>query len=59
MSDQQKKRVGFTRTKEETQKLYPPKAKYDPTKPPQKISPPEDIKTVDSTESDTRIPKRP
>lgn len=59
MSEQQKKRVGLTRTKEETEKLYPPKAKYNPEKPPQKIMPPKDIKTVDSDDSDTRISKRP
>lgn len=44
-----------SRTMEEGQKQFPPKAKYTP-KP---VNPPFGLKTVDSNNPETKIPMRP
>lgn len=44
-----------TRTKAETEALYPPKAKYAP----KQVNPPNGIKTVDSDNPATKIGMRP
>lgn len=44
-----------SRTKEEYQKIYHPKARYTP-KP---VNPPNGLKTVDSDNPATKIPMRP